>query len=207
MNLALFLVLFALGFLTARIPGITFWTEFACLTTSAFVGLNPQEPVAAQTILDTFLGMAFGLWIAALVGRLLWPILPQHVLRDDLVRLCAQLQALLKGKALQAQTEAQLAVLPVEALQAIGQLRMAGCPGEERDRLAALVRALQTLAIRIGQLVSRRGLGGLLIIGHEPGSAVSILSCPPPRGSATRTQRRRPGARWRRPRGARRAFR
>jgi hypothetical protein len=83
MNLALFLVLFAIGFLTARIPGTTFWTEFACLTTSAFVGLNPQESVASQTVLDTFIGLAFGMWIAALVGRLLWPILPQYVRRKD----------------------------------------------------------------------------------------------------------------------------
>jgi uncharacterized membrane protein YccC len=158
MNLALFLVLFATGFLTARLPGISFWTEVAFLTTSAFVALNPQEPVASQTILDTFLGMTFGLWIAALVGRLLWPLLPQHVLRDDLLALCAQLQALLKGKPHREPLEAHLAVLPLEALQAVRQLRMAGCPGEERARLAALVRAFQTLVIRISQLVSRRKL-------------------------------------------------
>jgi hypothetical protein len=35
---------------------------------------------------------------------------------------------------------------------------MAGCSEEERARLAALVRALQTLVIRISQLVSRREL-------------------------------------------------
>src|SRR4029077_2634994 len=47
-------------------------------------------------------------------------------------------------------------MLPLEALQAIGQLRTACCSGEERTRLAALVCALQTLVARIGQLVARR---------------------------------------------------
>jgi uncharacterized membrane protein YccC len=158
MNAALFLVLFAFGFLTARIAGINFWMQVTFLTISAFVGLNPQKPVASQTILNTFLGLMFGIWIATVVGRLLWPVLPQYVLRDDLLALCSRLQALLKGKPRREKIEAQLAVLPVEALQAVCQLRMAGCSGEERARLAALVRALQTVVTRITQLGSRREL-------------------------------------------------
>jgi hypothetical protein len=76
MNLGLFLVLFAFGFFTARIPGINFWMQLGYLTISAFVGLNPQEPVASQTIINTSLGLMFGIWIGTLVGRLLWPVLP-----------------------------------------------------------------------------------------------------------------------------------
>jgi hypothetical protein len=34
------------------------------------------------TIIDSFLGMMFGMLIATVVSRLLWPILPQQVLRD-----------------------------------------------------------------------------------------------------------------------------
>jgi len=49
-------------------------------------------------------------------------------------------------------------VLPLEALQAVGQLRMAGCSEEERARLAALVRGLQVLVTRMSRLVSRRAL-------------------------------------------------
>ena len=156
MNGALFLVLFAFGFLTARIPGITPWMQGTYLTISAFVGLNPQEPVASQTIIDTCIGLGFGYWIATVVGRLLWPVLPQRILRDDLLALCRQLQALLNGDSPREQIEARLAVLPLEALQAVRQLRMAGCSEEEKARLAALVRALQALVTRISQLVSRR---------------------------------------------------
>src|SRR4029077_15523383 len=36
------------------------------------------------------------------------------------------------------------------------QIRMAGCPEEERAKLVALVRALQTLITRISHLLSRR---------------------------------------------------
>jgi hypothetical protein len=158
MNLGLFLVLFAFGFFTARIPGINFWMQLGYLTISAFVGLNPQEPVASQTIINTSLGLMFGIWIGTVVGRLLWPVLPQRILRDDLVALCLQIQALLNGDVHREKIQARLATLPVEALQAVRQLRMAGCSEEEKARVAALVRALETLVIRISQLVPHRQL-------------------------------------------------
>ena len=158
MNLGLFLVLFAFSFFSARIPGINFWMQIGYLTISAFVGLNPQQPVASQTIIDTSLGLVFGTWIGTVVGRLIWPVLPQRILRDDLVALCIHLQGLLNGDPHQEKIRGQLATLPVEALQTVRQLRMAGCSKEEKARIAALVRALETLIIRISQLVSRRQL-------------------------------------------------
>ena len=156
MNLTLFVLLFAFGFVTARIPGINFWMQLGYLTISALVALNPQEPVASQAIINTFLYLSLGIWVATVVARLVWPVLPQYVLRDDLLGLCGRLQALLKGEPQRAKIQAELTMLPLEALQAIRQLRTAGCSGEERTRLATLVRAFQTLATRIGQLVSRR---------------------------------------------------
>ena len=113
MNVALFLILFTLGFLTARIPGINFWIQLAYLTISAFVGLNPQEPVAAQTIIDTFLGIAFGMFIGTALSRLLWPVLPQRVLRDNLLAVLAQIKALLNGDPHREKIQTQLAILLV----------------------------------------------------------------------------------------------
>jgi hypothetical protein len=157
-NLALFLLLFTIGFLTARIAGITFWMEFAFLTISEFVALNPQQPVPSQTIIDAFVGMIFGIWIATVLSRLLWPVLPQRVLRDNLLALFAQIKALLSGEPHREKIQTQLAILPLQALQAARQIRMAGCSEEEKAKLTALVRALQTLIARITQLVSRRNI-------------------------------------------------
>jgi uncharacterized membrane protein YccC len=153
MNVALFLILFTLGFFTARIAGLNFWIQLAFITISAFVGLNPQRPVASQTIIDTFLGIIFGMLIATVLGRLLWPVLPQRVLRDNLRALLAQIKALLSGDPHQEKIRTQLAVLPVEALQAADQIRIAGFLEEERAKVTGLVRELQKLVTRMTQLV------------------------------------------------------
>jgi len=76
MNLTLFAILFSLGFLTARIQGINFWILLAYLAISVFVGLNPQQPVDSQNIIDSFIGLMVGMFIGAFVGRLIWPVLP-----------------------------------------------------------------------------------------------------------------------------------
>src|ERR1700730_9852486 len=158
MNVALFLILFTFGFLTARISGINFWIQLAYITITAFVGLNPQVPVASQTIIDTFLGLMFGMFIGTVLGRLLWPVLPQRVLRDNLLAVLAQIKALLNGDPHREKIQTQLAMLPVEALQAARQIRIVGCSQEEKAKLVALVRALQTLITRISQLLSRRDM-------------------------------------------------
>jgi uncharacterized membrane protein YccC len=120
------------------------------------VGLNPQEPVATKTIIDTFLGLAFGMFIGTVLGRLLWPVLPQRVLRDNLLAVLSQIKALLNGDPHREKIQTQLAVLPLEARQAARQIRVAGCSEEERAKLVALVRALQTLITRISHLLSLR---------------------------------------------------
>ena len=156
MNLVLFLILFTFGFLTARRAGINSWILVGFLTISAFVGLNPQVPVASQTIIDTFIGLLIGIGIGTVVGRLIWPVLPQRVLKGNFLALFAQIKALLSGEPHREKIQTQLAILPVEALQAARQIRIAGCPEEERAKLVALIRALQTLITRISQLFSRR---------------------------------------------------
>src|SRR5271165_4730548 len=159
MNLALFFILFVFGFVTFRIPGVTLWIQITYLSISTFVGLNPQVPVASQTIIDSFLGLMIGMGIAKVVGRLIWPVLPQRLLRDDLLAIFSQIKALLSGDANREKVQTQLAILPVEALQAARQIRIAGCCSEEeRIRLRALVRALQALVTRTTELVSRRHL-------------------------------------------------
>jgi hypothetical protein len=131
MNLALFFVLFVFGFLTAPSTGTNFWMLIGYLAISATVGLNPQVPVDSQAIIDTFLGLTIGMAIGTAVGRLIWPALPQRVLRDDLLALFAQTKALLSGDPHRERIQTQLAILPVEALQASRQIR---CPHEQLSR-------------------------------------------------------------------------
>jgi hypothetical protein len=130
--------------------------EFTFLTISQLVALNPQNTVPSQTIIDAFVGMMCGMWIAAVLGRLLWPVLPQRLLRDNLLALFAQIKALLNGDPHREKIQLQLAILSLEAIQAARQIRIAGCSEEERAKLVALIRALQTLTTPISRLLSRR---------------------------------------------------
>jgi uncharacterized membrane protein YccC len=156
MNLVLFLLLFTAAFFTARIAGMTFWMEFTFLTISQFVALNPQNAVSSQTIINAFVGMMFGMWIATVLSRLLWPVLPQRLLRDNLLALLAQIKALLNGDPHREKIQLQLLVLSLEAIQAARQIRIAGCSEDERAKLVALIRALQTSITPISRLLSRR---------------------------------------------------
>ena len=156
MNLALFLILFVFGFITARSAGVNFWMQIGILTVFIFVGLNPQQPIAAQTIIDTFVGFIVGIGIATIVGRLIWPVLPQMVMRDNLLALFAHIKGLLNGDPHRNKIQAQLAILPVEALHASRQIRIAGCSEQEKATLGAFIRALETLVTRTTVLVSRR---------------------------------------------------
>jgi hypothetical protein len=156
MNAALFLMVFVVGFTTARSPGIGFWTQVGMLAIYAFVGLNPQQPVPTQTIIDTFVGFITGMTIATVVGRVFWPVLPQMVMRDNLLAIFAGIKALLNGGPDQEEIQKRLAILPIEAFQASRQIRIAGYTPQEKVRLGALVRGLQTLSTRTLVLASRR---------------------------------------------------
>jgi uncharacterized membrane protein YccC len=157
MNLALFVMLFVLGFFMAA-SGITFWIQLALLTISTFVGLDPQHPVPSSTIINTFLGMIAGLAIATVIGRLLWPTLPQTLLRDDLITLFKDNKALIRRDPDQERIQTQLAILSVEALQTIRQIRSPRFSREERNRVTALVQILQALSARLSHLLAHRHL-------------------------------------------------
>lgn len=126
------------------------------LTIYAFVGLNPQQPVPTQTIIDTFVGFITGMTIATIVGRVFWPVLPQMVMRDNLLAIFGGIKESLSGGPHHEEIQEQLAILPVEALQASRQIRIAGCTPQEKARLGALIQGLQTLSTRTLVLASAR---------------------------------------------------
>ena len=156
MNLTLFVALFIFGFMTARTPGISFWTLVTILSTSVFVGLNAQVTVETSTIIDSVLGLITGMAIATVIGRLIWPLLPQRLLRDDLVDFFGQLKALSNPKLPIKKIQTRLALLPIEALQAAKRIRLPDFTGEEQRQFELLIRALSGLAARRTALARRR---------------------------------------------------
>jgi uncharacterized membrane protein YccC len=148
MNLVLFVGLFIFGFLTARTPGLSFWGIVSILATSVFVGLNPQVPVASETIIDSVVGLITGMAIATVIGRLIWPLLPQRLLRDDLVEFLGELKELSNPKLPMKKIQTRLALLPIEALQAAKRIRLPDFTGEQLRQFELLIRALSALAAR-----------------------------------------------------------
>jgi hypothetical protein len=156
MNLTLFLSLFIFGFKTFRTPGFSFWAIVTILSTSVFVGLNAQVPVESSTIIDSVLGLVTGMAIATVIGRLIWPLLPQRLLRDDLVDFFSQLKAVSNPNLPVKKTQTRLALLPIEALQAAKGIRLPGFTEKERRQFELLIRALSGLAARRTALARRR---------------------------------------------------
>jgi uncharacterized membrane protein YccC len=156
MNLTLFVSLFIFGFMTARTPGFSFWAMVTILSTSVFVGLNAQVPVESSMIIDSVLGLITGMAIATVIGRLIWPLLPQRLLRDDLVDFFGQLKAVSNPKLPMQKIQTRLALLPIEALQAAKRIRLPGFTGEEQHQFELLIRVLSGLATRRTALARRR---------------------------------------------------
>ncbi len=156
MNLTLFAGLFIFGFMTFRTPGFSFWAIVTILSTSVFVGLNAQVPVETSTIIDSVLGLITGIAIATVIGRLIWPLLPQRLLRDDLVDFFSQLKALSNPKLPMKKIQTRLALLPIEALQAAKGIRLPGFTGREQRQFELLIRVLSSLAARRTALARRR---------------------------------------------------
>jgi len=82
MGLFVFCSLFAYGYLSLPISGITFLMQAAILIMSGLIALNPQEPVTFQALVGLYVGTIFGIFLAAVVQRLLWPVLPQGEIRQ-----------------------------------------------------------------------------------------------------------------------------
>jgi uncharacterized membrane protein YccC len=156
MNVALFAIVFALGFSTARLAGISFWSLMVIYGVSVFVGLNPQVPVSSILIINSFVGLATGMLIAALVGRLIWPVLPQEVFREDLLNFYEQLKKLLNRDRHVERIRTQLAILPVQAQQAAHQIQIRHFSEEEQANLSHLIKVSQALVMQCSVLASNR---------------------------------------------------
>jgi len=126
------------------------------LAVSVFVGLNPQVPVPTGTIIDSIVGLITGIAIATVIGRLIWPLLPQRLLRDDLVEFFGQLKAFSNRELPKKKIQTRLALLPIEALQASKRIPLLIFTKEEQRQFELLIRELSSLAPQLTALTRRR---------------------------------------------------
>ncbi len=151
---ALFAIVFTLGFFTARLAGASFWPQMVTLSISVFVGLNAQVPVPSISIINSYVGLATGMLIAAIVGRLIWPVLPQEVFREDLLNFYENLKALLNRDRHVERIRTQLAILPVEVRLAKDQIPIRDFDQAEKAKVSHLMKLSQALVIHCSGLVS-----------------------------------------------------
>ncbi len=133
LNVFLFTALFLWGSRFRLGSGIGMPHQIAMLLTVGVLGLNAQQPVEFQQIADIFFGLTLALVISALVQRLLWPVLPQHVLRDRLVEFVGHCRVLstvgVPGTPLA--DRIRMALVPAECRTALANLPAAGTPALE----------------------------------------------------------------------------
>ncbi|MBW0001147.1 MAG: FUSC family protein [Verrucomicrobia bacterium] len=158
MNVFLFLVSYAFGYATARTQGVSFRMQVAILAINSVVALNPQVPVAFSTLMNAYLGLMTGMVLAALVARLLWPVLPQGLLRGNLIRYFTDLRNLLGGLKDQEFILTGTVLLPIEALRAVEKMMFPGCSKGERERLDTFIRVAQPLGMQVTLLRQFRRL-------------------------------------------------
>jgi hypothetical protein len=156
MNATLFLILFLYGFFSARILGLNYGMNLALLGASIFVALNPQVPVSTKTIYSSFLGLLTGLAIAAVISRVIWPVLPQRILRDDLLELIAGLKTILSTGAVSEKTQTRLTVIPVEARQAAVLIYIKEDSTIEKGRLERMIMGFQSVGAELRWLARER---------------------------------------------------
>jgi len=158
MNTIIFTWLFVWGYLSFQTRGVTIPMQVAMLMIVGILGLNGQEAISFQAIVDFFFGLACALLVASIIQRLIWPSLPQWELRDrfvELLRLCQRI--IHEGpQALPLWQKTRIALIPGEAAIRIGHLAPPLCPTGEADRLrdylTILRRVGSQLVVAVGRL-------------------------------------------------------
>lgn len=157
MNTFLFVVSYAFGYATARTQGVSFRMQVTILAINSLVALNPQKPVAFSTLMGTYLGLMTGMALASLVARLIWPVLPQGLLRGNLIIYFTDLRNLLGGPKDEEFILGRTVLLPIEALRAVERMVFPHTPPGERERLGNFIRVAQPLGMQVKLLRQVRG--------------------------------------------------
>jgi len=151
MNTLIFVWLFVWGYLSFETRGMTIPMQLGMLVIVGILGLNGQEPVGFQAIVEFFFGLVLALVVSALFQRLLWPSLPQWEIRDRFVEALGICRKMLSREDLPLWVKTRLALIPGEVDARLAHLELPICPEGEPEKLKSL-------------MISIAGLGGNLAI-------------------------------------------
>jgi hypothetical protein len=151
MNLFLFAELFAFGYWSAALGGQNIHAGAVMFFIIATVGLDAEKPVAVQAVFNSYFGTILPIFIAAIVGRIFWPVLPEAELRKrfvDFFSICSNLLAKPPGHGNEMLSQ-RLTMIPIESVSWVQGLKGRHCPEAEVQKLVALTLTMRRLALRL----------------------------------------------------------
>jgi uncharacterized membrane protein YccC len=151
MNLFLFAELFAFGYWLASLGGQNIHAGAVMFFIIATVGLDAEKPVAVQSVFGSYFSVVLPIFIAAIVGRLFWPVLPEAELRKlfvDFFSICSNFLAKPPGHGDQMLSE-RLTLIPIECVNWAKGLKGRDCQEAEVQKLVALTLTMRRLALRL----------------------------------------------------------
>jgi p-hydroxybenzoic acid efflux pump subunit AaeB len=151
MNLFLFAELFAFGYYSASVEGQSLHLNVVMFFVVATVSLNAEQPVAVETVFGSYFGVVLPIFIAAIIGRLFWPILPESELRKRLIEffsICSNFLAKPPGHGDEA-LSSRLTLIPMEAVNWVRGLKGRNCSEAEVDKLLMLTVTMRGLALHL----------------------------------------------------------
>jgi uncharacterized membrane protein YccC len=157
LNILLATWLFLLGYWMHDRGGVTVPVQVSFLLLISILSLNAQVPVPFQKIAGTFFGLVNGLTLAAVVQRLLWPVLPQRQLQHGVVfALRTMASCLHEGfDHLPLWQRARLGLMPSQARGYIRAMRGPTLPPAQAERLGQFVLTLQQVTGEIALCTAR----------------------------------------------------
>lgn len=157
MNLFLFAQLFAYGYYSASLGGQSLHQNAVMFFVVATVSLDAERPVAVETVFGAYFGVVLPIFIAAIVARLFWPILPESELRKRLIEffsICSNFLAKPPGHGDEA-LSSRLTLIPIEAVNWVRGLQGLNCPETEVEKLLRLTVTMRGLALHLSTRARR----------------------------------------------------
>jgi hypothetical protein len=118
--------------------------------------------VAVQTVFGSYFGVVLPIFIAAIVGRLFWPVLPEAELRKRFIEffsICSNFLAKPPGHGDKALSD-RLTLIPIEAVSWVRGMKGRHCPESEVEKMLALTVTMRRRALYLSARARAQLRGG-----------------------------------------------